>query len=232
MILGVCGSFAVIPAVSMVTSASATTRRAPAAHQTGDSVEPSAKLGSQTVAAWALSDVGMSAVAPGSADARSLAWVAGAAAVGMPFMAPTASSLSASPATVAPTSVAPATLPPTAVPPTTVPPPAGPPTFTIIETPRAPVLAATPISMPKVVLSDGLSGVASWLNTIPAGTCANNSAPMGATITVTNGGGATVTCRVVSRGPFVSGRIVDLAEPTFAQLGSVSRGLVAVTVTW
>ncbi len=132
----------------------------------------------------------------------------------------------------APFVVSPVSVPPTTVPPTTVPPASGPPALAIIEAPRPPVLAATPIAMPRVASSGGLAGVASWLNTIPAGTCANNSAPMGATITVTNGGGVSVSCRVVSRGPFVSGRIVDLAEPTFARLGSVSRGLVTVTVTW
>jgi rare lipoprotein A (peptidoglycan hydrolase) len=55
---------------------------------------------------------------------------------------------------------------------------------------------------------------------------------MGSLISVSNASGVTVTCTVVSRGPFVAGRIVDLAEPTFAHLGSVSRGLVTVTVTW
>jgi len=73
--------------------------------------------------------------------------------------------------------------------------------------------------------------MASWLDTIPAGTCANNTAPMGATITVTNLLGVSVTCKVVSRGPFVAGRVVDLAKSTFALLGSLGQGLVTVTVT-
>ena len=75
------------------------------------------------------------------------------------------------------------------------------------------------------------AGVASWLD-IAAGTCANNAAPMGAVITVTNAIGISVTCKVVSTGPFVAGRVVDLSRTTFAALGSVSSGLVSVTVTW
>jgi rare lipoprotein A len=73
--------------------------------------------------------------------------------------------------------------------------------------------------------------VASYLAIAP-GTCANNAAPMGTVITVTNGTGVSIQCRVVSRGPFVTGRVVDLAEATFSHLGSLSRGLVSVTVTW
>jgi rare lipoprotein A len=55
---------------------------------------------------------------------------------------------------------------------------------------------------------------------------------MGSVITVTNGAGVSVTCKVVSRGPFVTGRVVDLARSTFAALGPVSKGLVTVTVSW
>jgi hypothetical protein len=98
-------------------------------------------------------------------------------------------------------------------------------------TPAGPI---SPSPVPPAAIRSGptASGVASWLNTIPAGTCANNAAPMGSVISVANLEGVTVTCTVVSRGPFVAGRIVDLAEPTFAHLGSVSQGLVSVTVTW
>jgi rare lipoprotein A len=55
---------------------------------------------------------------------------------------------------------------------------------------------------------------------------------MGSVIKVTNAGGVSVTCKVVSRGPFVTGRVVDLAKSTFAQLGPVTQGLVGVAVTW
>jgi hypothetical protein len=93
--------------------------------------------------------------------------------------------------------------------------------------------AAHAAAAPHVVTTDqAKAGVASWLDIIPAGTCANNDAPMGTVITVTNAAGVSVTCKVVSTGPFVAGRIVDLARATFARLGPVSSGLVPVTVTW
>jgi rare lipoprotein A (peptidoglycan hydrolase) len=77
------------------------------------------------------------------------------------------------------------------------------------------------------------SGDATWLDTIPTGTCANNDAAMGEVISVTAvGTGVTVTCRVVSRGPYGAGRIVDLAEATFALLAPPSQGVVAVRVSW
>ena len=94
---------------------------------------------------------------------------------------------------------------------------------------RRPAPVAT---VPRVVASIGSQvGAASWLNTIPTGTCANNAAPMGSILTVTSRG-ISVTCRVVSTGPFVAGRVVDLAKNTFAALGPVSAGLVQVTVSW
>jgi rare lipoprotein A (peptidoglycan hydrolase) len=88
---------------------------------------------------------------------------------------------------------------------------------------------------PNVVASSSgqtESGVASWLDTIPTGTCANNAAPMGATLYLTTPSGATATCRVVSRGPYVVGRVVDVAKATFARLASPNLGLVDVQVSW
>jgi rare lipoprotein A (peptidoglycan hydrolase) len=56
---------------------------------------------------------------------------------------------------------------------------------------------------------------------------------MGATLTVTDlSTGASVTCVVVSRGPYGGGRILDMAEPTFAQLADPSVGVIEVRVTW
>lgn len=76
-------------------------------------------------------------------------------------------------------------------------------------------------------------GVASWLDIIPTGTCANNVAPMGAVLTVTDTDtGGSVTCVVVSRGPYGAGRVVDMAVATFARLAPPSDGLINVRVTW
>jgi rare lipoprotein A len=71
------------------------------------------------------------------------------------------------------------------------------------------------------------------LATIPTGTCANNAAPMGATITITDTAtGVSVTCVVVSRGPYAAGRVVDIAEATFARMAPPSQGVIPVRVTW
>jgi hypothetical protein len=95
----------------------------------------------------------------------------------------------------------------------------------------APVAAAPPVTS-RPTAGARQVGEATWLNTIPTGTCANNAAPMGATITVTSSSGSTVACKVVSRGPYGAGRIVDLAEGTFAELASPSQGVVSVRVGW
>jgi rare lipoprotein A (peptidoglycan hydrolase) len=92
------------------------------------------------------------------------------------------------------------------------------------------VLAPPVTSLPTAGARQG--GEATWLNTIPTGTCANNAAPMGAAITVTSSSGSTVVCKVVSRGPYGAGRIVDLAEGTFAALAPPSQGVVSVRVGW
>jgi rare lipoprotein A (peptidoglycan hydrolase) len=76
------------------------------------------------------------------------------------------------------------------------------------------------------------TGDASWYDA-PDGTCANNDAPMGTVLTVTDlASGKSVTCQVTSRGPQVSGRIVDLARATFSQLADPSAGVIHVRVTW
>jgi len=98
-----------------------------------------------------------------------------------------------------------------------------------------PVSTAPPTTTPvsTTVLAQHEDGQATWLDTIPTGTCANNEAPMGETITVVSRDtGASVTCKVVSRGPFWPGRIVDLAVGTFAQLAAPSIGVINVTVSW
>jgi rare lipoprotein A (RlpA)-like double-psi beta-barrel protein len=76
------------------------------------------------------------------------------------------------------------------------------------------------------------TGGASWYEA-PDGTCANNDAPMGTVVTVTDvSTGRSVTCQVTSRGPFASGRIIDLAETTFSRLAPAATGVIQVRVTW
>lgn len=76
------------------------------------------------------------------------------------------------------------------------------------------------------------TGQASWYDTYSM-TCAHRTLPKGTMVTVTNlGNGRSVTCRVADRGPFVSGRIIDLSHDAFAKLASRSEGVIDVDITW
>lgn len=75
-------------------------------------------------------------------------------------------------------------------------------------------------------------GEASWYDTT-AGTCAHKTIPFGTIVTVTNtANGKRTTCRVADRGPFVSGRIIDLERGVFAQVAVVSEGVFPARITW
>lgn len=76
------------------------------------------------------------------------------------------------------------------------------------------------------------TGQASWYEA-PDGTCAHRSLPIGTVLTVTNlANGKKVQCRVADRGPFVQGRIVDLAKTTFDDLAPPSSGIIDVRIEW
>jgi len=52
-------------------------------------------------------------------------------------------------------------------------------------------------------------------------------------VNVTNtANGKSVRCRVADRGPYVSGRIIDLEKALFAQLASPSAGVINVHISW
>jgi rare lipoprotein A len=44
--------------------------------------------------------------------------------------------------------------------------------------------------------------------------------------------GLSVTCRVADRGPYVSGRIIDLDKQTFDDLAPPPQGIINVRITW
>ncbi len=78
------------------------------------------------------------------------------------------------------------------------------------------------------VTGDVISGLASWY--VGAG-AASNDYPMNTRIRVTNANtGAFVDTTVVSTGPFVPGRVVDLSSDDFAAIASLSTGVIPVTV--
>ncbi|MBI2416060.1 MAG: hypothetical protein HYV33_05380 [Candidatus Kerfeldbacteria bacterium] len=75
---------------------------------------------------------------------------------------------------------------------------------------------------------DMIAGYASWYDWHGA---ASNDFPLGSVIRVTNvSTQASVDSTVVSTGPFVPGRVVDLPRDDFAKIADLSAGVVAVTV--
>ncbi len=74
-----------------------------------------------------------------------------------------------------------------------------------------------------------IEGKASWYDWHGA---AMNDLPMGTEVLVTNAeNGEEATTTIVSTGPFVSGRIIDLPRDIFAALAPIGRGVISVIVT-
>lgn len=62
-------------------------------------------------------------------------------------------------------------------------------------------------------------------------TAAHKRLPFGTKLKVTNlANGKSVVVRVNDRGPFVSGRIIDLSKSAFSVIGHTSAGLVSVQI--
>ncbi len=105
-----------------------------------------------------------------------------------------------------------------------------------VDRPLAQTMAGklTATSGQLVVLEDDrqFEGVASWYRSgkYPYG-AANNELPMGSRARVTNlTNGKSVVVTVVSRGPFVQGRIIDLSHTAFAVIAPRGAGLARVRV--
>ena len=77
------------------------------------------------------------------------------------------------------------------------------------------------------------SGIASWYEAAPSGTCAHRSLPKGTRVDVTNlGNGKRTSCVVADRGPYVDGYIIDLSKSNFTDLAPLDDGIIKVTITW
>ena len=62
-------------------------------------------------------------------------------------------------------------------------------------------------------------------------TCAHRTLPFGTVLLVTNlGNSKSVTVRVTDRGPFISGRIVDLSRGAASALGMLDTGTARVSL--
>jgi rare lipoprotein A (peptidoglycan hydrolase) len=146
-------------------------------------------------------------------------------------------------ATIAPTTTTTSTtVAPTTT--TTAPPPPPTTTTTVARTttttapkPKPPVTTTTttapkPTTTMPPIVGTSQTGRASWYEQQP-GVCAHRSLPLGTVVTITdNSTGASVTCTVGDRGPFVSDLIIDLAPSEFTQLAPTSVGVLGVTITW
>lgn len=61
--------------------------------------------------------------------------------------------------------------------------------------------------------------------------CAHRTLRFGTRLLITNTQtGATTTCVVRDRGPFINGRIIDLSKATFDDIALLSSGLVSVKI--
>ena len=75
-------------------------------------------------------------------------------------------------------------------------------------------------------------GVLAWSGRYWNG-CAHKTLPRGTLITVKAvNSGRTTQCRVDDRGPYISGRIIDLQPAQFAEIASISSGVVRVVIYW
>jgi rare lipoprotein A (peptidoglycan hydrolase) len=112
---------------------------------------------------------------------------------------------------------------------TTAPPP--PPTSTTTAVPPPPAPAPTTTTAPRPPHS--ASGQATWYPEAAPGRCASPSLGFGTVLRVTNvETGASTTCIVDDREADNQGRVVDLSPSGFAQIASMSGGVVTVTITW
>ena len=76
------------------------------------------------------------------------------------------------------------------------------------------------------------TGEASWYDTTP-GTCAHQTLPFGTVVTIIDvDNGRRATCTVEDRGPYVTGRIIDLAPDVFSEMAPTSSGVVNVQISW
>lgn len=79
--------------------------------------------------------------------------------------------------------------------------------------------------------SAAIEGGASWFRYRYPNGAASNDFPMGSTLRVTDlGNNKSVNVVVQSTGPFVSGRIIDLASKAFAKLRRLGEGVATVRV--
>lgn len=77
------------------------------------------------------------------------------------------------------------------------------------------------------------TGKATWYHRDDGLTAAHRTLPMGTIVRVENlANGKWVNVRIVDRGPFGDGRIIDLSDDAFRRIASLSQGVISVRIRW
>jgi rare lipoprotein A len=95
------------------------------------------------------------------------------------------------------------------------------------------IFAASAVILSVLQANAGWTGQASYYHNPRAGglIAAHRSLPFGTLLLVTNlGNGRTATVRVVDRGPFIRGRIIDVSTRAADVLGFRRQGIAQVRV--
>jgi hypothetical protein len=99
------------------------------------------------------------------------------------------------------------------------------------------VKAITHLPYSKIVILEDVvpkqeyNGIASWYYNGQDMTAAMNQFEMGDMVKVTNKiNGKTCVVKIIDRGPFVAGRVIDLSDSAFSAISSLGEGIVDVKV--
>lgn len=107
------------------------------------------------------------------------------------------------------------------------------PSTTTTAKPTTTTVAPTTTTTKAPALLNGEAGKASWYSAGTPGNCAHRTLPKGTMVQVTNvANGNTATCKVADRGPYVDGRIIDLALVDFERLAGSHVGVIDVIIRW
>lgn len=99
--------------------------------------------------------------------------------------------------------------------------------------PKAPPVTTTTSPPTPQEFTNDQGGRASWYTAASSGGCAHRTLPKGTLVRVTNtANGSSVICTVNERGPYVDGRIIDLARSDFEKMAGPRAGVINVLVEW
>jgi rare lipoprotein A (peptidoglycan hydrolase) len=87
------------------------------------------------------------------------------------------------------------------------------------------------VVLEDIVPKEEYSGLASWYYNGGEMTAAMNQFEIGDEVKVINKvNGKSCTVKIIDRGPFISGRVIDLSDSAFAAIASLGEGIIDVKV--